>query len=409
MYKEHSHCRACGYAFRGASGIKSDVKESLIEVLDLGLQPLANDFCKEGQEQSGYAPLKVLFCPRCSLGQLSVVVNPDVLYRHYSYVTSPSHMMREHFKQLISDIMVEAPDAETFLEIGSNDGKLLAMIKDGAGKTVLGIDPADNLFKASLDRGVPAITEMFTSKLAEELASRFDVIIARHVFCHIDDWQDFVKGLEAVTHGDSLICIEVPYAGDTLHKCEFDTIYHEHLSYLTIKSVEALIAKTELKLHRIIRYAIHGGAILLMLKKKTANLLAGAQFRENITAADWQAFAAKADGQIRSLRAMVDELRGGGKSVAALGASAKSTVWINSCGFTRKQISFIADTTPQKLYTKSPGSNIPIVDEGAIIRELPDYVIMFAWNYEAEVLEKFKLARDKGVKFIVPVPEIKVV
>lgn len=406
MYKLHTHCRACGYATPGAQGIKSAPTDKLIEVLDLGIQPLANDFCKEGEPRAGYAPLKVLFCPRCSLAQLSVVVDPAILYRHYSYVTSPSQMMQEHFKNLITDIEKECKGKKV-LEIGSNDGRLLDMMKRGGGYDVSGVDPAANLAAIAEENGIHTHALFFGADTAP-LLGKFDIVIARHVFCHVDNWKDFVRGLELVSHPDTLICIEVPYAGDTLKHCEFDTIYHEHLSYLTIKSVKALLENTDLRLHRLIRYSIHGGAILLMLRNKDKAADPPAD-DETITKDDWTLFSANAHDQICRLRATVETLKSQGKRIAALGASAKSTVWISACGFNRKAIDFISDTTPQKQWTFSPGTDIPITDEWAITRELPDYVILFCWNYYEEILEKYKSIRSKGVKFIVPVPKIVIV
>lgn len=409
MYKLHKFCRACGYGTPGASGIKAGAPPQLLEAFDLGIQPLANDFASSTQEHAGYAPLKVMFCPNCTLAQLSVTVRPEILYRCYSYVTSPSAMMKEHFSQLIKDIGSEST-GRSVLEIGSNDGKLLAEMKS-KGYEVLGVDPAENLAEVARKSGVPTQTGFFGEDLARVLPQS-DVVIARHVFCHVDGWQDFIKGLEAVMPADGIACLEVPYVGDLLQKCEFDTIYHEHLSYLSIRAVQALLDQSRLHLHRIIRYPIHGGALLLVLRKNECQLAlhpSVSEFKEDITISDWRLFNAEAKNQIGRLRATVESLLAQGKRVAGLGASAKSTVWINACGFTRKHIGFISDTTMQKQWTMTPGTDIPITDEGAILRELPDYVVMWAWNYREEVLKKFSLARSKGVKFIVPVPKVEIV
>jgi SAM-dependent methyltransferase len=404
MYQLHNYCRACGYATAGAQGIKAVQTDKLIEVLDLGVQPLANDFRREGEERAGYAPLKVMFCPRCTLAQLSVVVSPEVLYRNYSYVTSPSATMEAHFEKLIANIQSET-DGNSVLEIGSNDGRLLAMMQK-KGYTVQGVDPAENLTEAASANGVSMQSGFFNEDFARMLP-QVDIVIARHVFCHVDDWKDFIRGLEAVSHKETLICIEVPYAGDTLKNCEFDQVYHEHLSFLSIGSMFYLLRDSCLHIHKITRYPIHGGAILIMLKVGSATALL--DWKESITVEDWKAFGIEARAQIDRLRNTVQAFRAQGKSVAALGASAKSTVWINACGFTRKDVAFIADNTPQKQLTVSPGTDIPIVDEGAILREEPDYLIIFCWNFLGECLEKFALARSKGVKFIIPVPKIEVI
>lgn len=409
MYTLHTHCRACGYGTSGAQGIKSSPSDKLVPVFDLGIQPLSNDFCKPEEEHAGCAPLKVLLCPQCFLGQLSVVVKPEIMYRNYSYVTSPADMMSRHFEQLMKDIKSET-DGKSVLEIGSNDGKLLAMMQNN-GFSTMGVDPAENLASSARGRGIPVTVGFFGYDLAQSLPQA-DIIIARHVFCHIDDWKDFIKGIEEISFSSSLVCIETPYVGDMLKNCEFDTVYHEHLSYLSIRSVQALLHNSKFHLHRIIRYPIHGGAVLLMLRRKDSEINPHSSvidFKENTTLEDWKSFAIEARSQIDRLRATVQTFVAQGKRVAGLGASAKSTVWINACGFTRKDISFIADNTPQKHWTTSPGSDIPIVDEGAILRELPDYVVMWAWNYRSEILDKFSLARSKGVKFIIPVPKIEIV
>ena len=409
MYTPHTHCRGCGYGRSGAQGIKSSPSDKLIPVLDLGIQPLANDFCKLEEEHAGCVPLKVLLCPKCFLGQLSAVVRPDILYRNYSYVTSPAEMMERHFEQLVKDIKSET-DGKSVLEIGSNDGKLLAMMQNN-GFSTMGVDPAENLASAARGRGIPVTVGFFNSDLARSLPQS-DIVIARHVFCHVDDWKDFIKGIEEISFSSSLICIETPYVGDMLKNCEFDTVYHEHLSYLSIRSIQALLHDSTLQLHRIIRYPIHGGAVMLMLRSKESGIETHhsvADFKENTTLEDWKEFAVEARSQIDRLRATVQSLVTQGKRVCGLGASAKSTVWVNACGFTRKDISFISDNTPQKQWKFSPGSDIPITDEGAILRELPDYVVMWAWNYRIELLEKFALARSKGVKFIIPVPKIEII
>lgn len=407
MYKHHSHCRACGYGKTGAPGIKSATPEKLVQVLHLGVQALANDFCPPDQEHAGFAPLILLACPRCMLGQLSVTVNPATLYRHYSYVTSPSKTMREHLEHLIEDIQVESKE-KLVVEIGSNDGRFLSMMRK-KGYTVLGVDPAQNLAEiAKTEYDVDTRVGLFGAEITANMAPA-DIVIARHVFCHIDNWQDFLRGLENISHSETLICIEVPHAQDMIEKCEFDTVYHEHLSYMTLSSMEVLLKNSMFHIHNVIKYPIHGGAILIMLRRNDSRVVAFDGYPEDISMPKWLQFGSKALEKCSQLQSFIVKARMDGKRVAGLGASAKSTVWVNSCKLTKDMVEFIADATPQKQYTTSPGSNIPIVDEGAILRELPDYVIVFCWNFREEVLSKFAAARAKGVKFIFPVPDIEVV
>ena len=418
MYTPHAHCRACGYAkITTPSGIKvAPPKEKLIPVFSLGVQPLANDFVKPGEQRAGYAPLEVLLCPQCDLAQLSVVVKPEILYTHYAYETSPSKTMRAHFEALWADISA-GRTINSVLEIGSNDGALLSYLKFACGVTrVLGIDPAENRVADARKLGVETIQGFFNREMAEMITHNrgWDLVLARHVLCHCDDWHDFFAGLEALCGKDTVICIETPDVEKMLANNSFDQIYHEHLSYLPIKAMQAVLKGTNLHLHRVIKYPIHGGALLFMIQRNDCGNFIHPSVEEfskaeNVDRAKWGAFSRRAVSLVADLSNRLHQYQQEGKQIAALGATAKSTVWINACGFKRKHIAFIADSTSWKQGTTSPGSDIPIVDEGAILRELPDYVILFAWNFAVECLEKNMLAISKGVKFIIPVPSIQIV
>jgi hypothetical protein len=424
VYRLHNVCRACGLGKPEIPTLKescaagpSSAPTSLIPVFDLGVQPLANDFVGPTEDHAGYAPLKVLFCPRCSLAQLSVVVEPQLLYRHYAYVTSPSQMMREHFDALASTLLEEQNRSGPIVEIGSNDGLLLQHFSGRGFGNVCGIEPADNLASIATARGVLTINEFFCQKsatMARTAVGEPDFILARHIFCHVDDWRAFFVAMDALAGKDTVIAIEVPYALDQLQAVSWDQCYHEHLSYLSLKAVKALLADTPFHLHRIVRYPIHGGAILMLIRRNDCLMQPHPSVvrmleKENITADTWRQFGITASNRIGELSAMVRNLVSEGKTVVGYGASAKSTVWISACGFTRRQIRWICDATPQKQYKTSPGTDIPIVDEGALTRELPDYAILFAWNYASEVVHKEKIFWEKGGRWIVPVPQPRVI
>lgn len=416
MYKQHTVCRACRYGMTGPGGIKSaESKESLLPVFDLGIQPLANDFCGPNEEHSGYAPLKVMFCPRCTLAQLSVVVDPEILYRHYNYVTSASDTMMSHFESLRSLFQEEIP-AVTLLEIGSNDGRMLQFFKS-CGMRICGIDPAENLAELANSVGARTVCGSFdedSARKARAYYGQFDIVIARHVFCHVNDWRKFIRNLEIVTHKESLVFIEVPYCVDMLQRGEFDTIYHEHTSYMTVRAMGALLKDSQFQIYKIVRFPIHGGAIMLVLSPKESQRTPADTVREfidseQITTETWSGFCTKAYHAIDALKMFVEHNVLEKKKVVGFGASAKSTVFVNACRFTKKELRFITDSTAQKQWKLSPGTDIPIVDEGAILRELPDYAVCFAWNFREEILSKNSLARSKGVKFVFPIPTLEVV
>ena len=423
MYRQHTVCRACGLGkgqsptlkVSTAAGALYDSGLRLIEVFDLGVQPLANDFVGADDERAGFAPLKVLYCPQCKLGQLSVDVSPRILYAdNYAYVTSDSATMRAHFSLMNEGLKKECKNPTTVVEIGSNDGRLLEFMLGNGWKTALGIDPAQNLAKAAQAKGIETLCQYFceaSAQTARKCVGAPDLILARHCLCHINDWAGFVKGLEALAGNDTVIAIEVPWAQDMLDKNEFDTVYHEHTSYLSLRSIELLLNGSTLGLSDVWHYDIHGGAVMLIIKKKGFNTARAtlALSKETISLEKWRKFASVSEVKIMQLSAMVRNFAAEGKSVVGYGASAKSTVWVNACGFDRSHIRFITDTTKGKWYKLSPGTDIPIVDEGALVREMPDYAVCFAWNYFPEIYEKEKLFREKGGKWIVPVPEISVV
>lgn len=413
MYLARTQCRACGFA-RPADGTKSPNKEKLVPVFDLGVQPLANDFCSPNEEQAGYAPLKVMFCPNCTLGQLSVEVKPEILYRRYSYVTSNSDTMLRHFGSIAHLLAGQTP-GKRMLEIGSNDGRMLSFFQK-QGYTVQGIDPAANLAETAKQQLIPTVVGMFNEETAKEATQDgpFDAVLARHVFCHVKDWQDFIRCLALVTHKDSVVAIEAPYACDMLERGEFDTIYHEHTSYMTVRAMQALLEHLPFKLHRLQHFPIHGGAMMLLLRREDYgrdpdNSVAYHLKKEKADLETWGRFSQLAHANLAALKGFVASQRAVNKRVVGFGASAKCTVWVNACGFTRNDMEFVTDNTPGKQYKLVPGSDIPIVDEGALLRELPDYAVCCAWNYRLEILEKNALARSKGVKFIFPIPHLEVV
>jgi hypothetical protein len=425
MIRYHTSCRACGLGKPELSTLKQstaaaglyDGGNKLVEVMDLGIQPLANDFAAQGEHHAGYAPLKVMLCPRCNLAQLSVVVDPEVLYRNYLYVTSNSEMMRTHFGTLLLDIATEV-DVKSALEIASNDGLFLSVMQKSGIPHVCGIEPAENLVATSINNGVPTYKSFFNAAVCREIATKWeelpDLIVARHVFCHIDDWTAFIQNLSTIAKPETLICIEVPWVMDMIKGKEFDTIYHEHLSYMNLGAMKMLLNGSPFHMHRVIHYPIHGGAIVIMLRRNDSKQPPHPSV-ETFMAAEkcdksvWEVFESDCADLRNRVEATIHTLVSQGRTVAALGASAKSTVWIQSCGFTKEEIRFIGDTTPGKWYKLSPGTDIPVVDEGAILRDMPDYVLCFAWNYKAEILAKNDLARAKGIKFIFPVPEMSIV
>lgn len=396
MFTYRRTCRACDH-------------DRLVKVFDLGLMPLSNDFHPFDGPCAGYAPLVVNFCERCTLAQLSIVVDPLVLYRQYNYETSKSETMRLHFRSLW-DAIQEQCRVESVIEIGSNDGEFLAFVKENGADSVLGIDAAENLAGIAQRRGITTVIGILdndTAAIAARTVPKADVIVARHVFCHVDDWRGFMRNVDAMANKDTLVVIEVPYAVDTLERGEFDQFYHEHLSYLSIKAMTALLESTPFRIQKVMRFPIHGGAIAVFIRRRDCELEADQSVQEflnneNITVEDWRAFSRTSNTRMEWLAQNVNTWRQQGKKVAGYGASAKSTVWISACGFMRKEIAFIVDNTPHKQGKFSPGTDIPILPESAMTDASADMAICFAWNFMDFIVAKNKAWVDGGGQFINP-------
>jgi hypothetical protein len=418
VYTIHNRCRACNFGppiLPGGTkaGANSD---RLLPAFSLGVQPLANDFCADGEERAGLAPLEILLCPQCGLAQLSVVVDPGILYaKDYPYVTSKSDTMRQHFELLWNDCSAQA-SCKTVLEIGSNDGDFLNYCRGHGAEAVIGIEPAANLAQAAEKQGIRTIRDFFnpvSAAMASQAMPKVGMIFARHVFCHVPDWQAFMANLQLLAGPETLICIEVPYVMDQLKAISFDQIYHEHCSYLSIRAIKALLNGGPFCLKDLKHYTIHGGAILLMIQRRSPEIKASQTVleyldAESATQKSWQEFAEKSSDAIEKLKGLIKQLRKEGKRVVGFGASAKSTVWINAMGLTRADLSCVYDCTPSKWYRYIPGTDIPIVNQGGFYVDDPEYAVIFAWNFAEEIMDKNRKWMEGGGSFIVPIPEAKI-
>jgi len=398
IWKEHDHCRACG------SG-------GLTQVLSLGDQPMANDFRK----RAGHirVPLHVLFCNKCTLAQLSVVVDPQFLYSQYTYVTPPSQSMLNHVDRLMAEIETETGKGSV-IEIGSNDGLFLDHLTRHGFGPVLGVDPATNLCKLASNRGIKTLNKPFSRDTAIDIGKRADVVIARHVFAHVDNWIDFMQGLELVTHENSLVVLEFPYAKDMVENGHWDSIYHEHLSYISLFPLDILLHDTAFTLYNVLHYPVHSGSLVVMLRNKkcdkavdqsVTDFLSHEPIRENL----WHEFSKHAHVTIKRLGDLIRSLSAVGQSVAGYGAPAKATVVINACGWDKSNIRYVTDTTPIKIDTVVPGTDIPVVGDDELLKGQPDYAVMFAHNYAPDIIRAKEQYLERRGRFIIPVPHVKII
>ncbi len=406
MIQERIQCRTCG-------------SKNLKLILDLGKTALANDFLKP-EEAAGYKislPLRVVLCTDCSLVQLADTVDPKILYSHYAYVTSTSKTMDAHLNKLMTHLLAggRLGAGSKVLEIASNTGVFLKKFKE-QGCEVLGIEPAGNIADVAIATAIPTRKEFFNSSTSRQISAEWgkaDLVLGRHVFAHIDDLKDLMVGLELISHRETLVAFEVPYVVDFYEHTEYDTIYHEHLSYISVASVEALTKNTSFMLSRVDHYPIHGGSILFQLRhrdSKTIPHVSVAQALENekqlrlIEPATWEVFAQRVAHIRAELPALLRKFKAEGRRIIGYGASAKGNTLLNTCGLTPRELDYIIDNTPFKQGKLAPGSWIPVKPPEALLRDQPDFALLLAWNFASEIIRRETEFQDRGGRFILPVP-----
>lgn len=411
MIRERKFCRTCG-------------SDQLALVLDLGCTPLANDFIPvdEISKYSISLPLRLVICTRCSLAQLADTVDPAVLYSRYAYVTSTSktmdgHLAAQQHHLLKAGGFVRPPRV---LEIASNTGLYLRKFQQ-AGCEVLGVEPAENIARLAIQSGVPTLIKFFNTTTAQAIKSDWglaDLIVGRHVFAHIENLRDLLAALETVSHSESLVVFEVPYLVDLYRGVEFDTIYHEHLSYVSVMALQALVQESPFFLSRVDHYPIHGGSILFHLRRRTGHdvphtsVAQALEMERSLCLADpksWQSFVQQVRRVQAELPSLVRRLRGEARRVIGYGASAKGNTLLNTCGLTARDLDYIIDNTPFKQNKVAPGSWIPIRPPEWLLKDQPDFALILAWNFASEIIQREAAYQSAGGRFILPLPEPKLV
>ncbi len=407
-----SHCRICQ-------------ERRLERFLSLGSMPLANRFLTEAQlaEPEPEYPLDVLFCQSCGLVQLGEVVPPEILFRHYLYASSTSDTIPAHFTSLAKEIyqffLQDAPQS-LVVEVASNDGCLLRALK-ARGVRVLGVEPATNLVEIARRAGIETVNEFFSEATAKSLLAAYGparVIIANNVLAHVDDLRDFIRGMHALLEDDGTVVIEVPYLVDLLDKVEFDTIYHEHLSYFAVGPLVRLCDQYGMRLVDVRRVGVHGGSLGLYMKKasvgrtpsaEVGSLLRLEQDRGLDRVETYTAFAARVERLRDNLTALIGRLKAEDRWLAAYGAPAKGNTLLNFCKIGRESLDYTVDKSPLKQGLYTPGRHLPVLSPDRLLADRPDAVLLLAWNFADEILRQQAAYREQSGRFIIPVPEPHVV
>ena len=402
-------CRSCG-------------STRSLPVIDLGLQPLANNLLRPedlGKPEPRF-PLAVFVCSDCWLMQITDTVPPVDLFSDYIYFSSFSDAMLRHAKAAVQKHIAEKKlGKDSFvIEIASNDGYLLKNFVD-AGVPCLGFEPAANIAEVAQKNGVETHCEFFGQKTASALRDqkgRADLILGNNVFAHAPDTNDFVAGVAELLKPDGWVVFEFPYGVEMIAKVEFDTIYHEHVYFFTLTPLVSLFARHGMDVFHVERLPIHGGSLRFYACKKGAEPIRAtvtetldAEARLGVTgAAYYERFSEQAAKVKADMITFLAEQKAAGKRVAAYGASAKGSTLLNYIGEAAGSLEFIADRSTYKQGRLSPGLHIPVVPADELAARAPDYAVLLVWNFAEEVMAQQQDFRAKGGRFVIPLPKLTV-
>lgn len=393
--------------------------ENLYNFLDLGFMPPADEFLRKDQLEypRTYYPLEVLMCRACGLSQLSYVVSPEVLYRHdYPYEASTTRTGREHFAKFAAQCTARfgLGPSDLVIDVGSNVGVLLANFKAN-GTRILGVDPAANIVRIAEKNGIPTMNELFSAEIAAKIRGeqgKASLMTASNCFAHIDDLDDFARGLDTLLTPQGVFILEAPHFLELIKDLEYDTIYHEHLSYLSLKPLIPFFKKRGMEVFDVEQQHIHGGSFRVFVGRKGKHkvtprvaecLKAEAKYGLH-DEKTLRRFASAVKQNREALSWLLADLKHRGKSIAAVSAPAKGMTLLNYCGIGRETLDFVTEKSTLKIGRFTPGGHIPIFPDSELLKRKPDYALLLAWNFAPEIMANLKEYVKKGGRFIIPIP-----
>ena len=388
--------------------------KDLTKVLDLGLQPLANSLKKKQFDNEDKYPLTLSFCEKSSLLQLNETIKKEILFDSYVWVTSTSSTAKNYSETFFSNIKKNInlnKENDLIIEIASNDGTFLKpFIKDGF-KKVLGVDPAQNISELANKNNIKTINDYWSKDFADNLQKEYGsakLVFARNVIPHVNKLNSVVSGVENILDENGVGVFEIHDANIIFNELHYDSVYHEHLCYFTLKSITYLLNKFNLYPFEIKRSPISGGSFVIYFSKKkkpqskALELEISKEEKNKINdTSSWIEFATKVE---KHKEEMINIISGfSKKKIIGFGSSARSQTFLNFCGFDQNNLDLIIDNNPLKQNLYSPGSNIKIVNFQTGIKSKPDAIFILAWNFKDEIIKECKQAGYEG-NFIIPFP-----
>ena len=406
-----SNCRFCGRALEQVFA-------------DLGASPLANSYLtpeKLDEEEPKY-PLRVMVCADCFLVQLPEVASPGEIFSDYAYFSSYSDTWLAHcerYAEAMTERLALGPES-LVVEVASNDGYLLQFFQR-RGVPVLGIEPAANVAAAAEEAGIPTRVEFFGTDSAGRLAAegrRADLLVGNNVLAHVPDINDFVAGLALALSPDGVVTMEFPHLLRLMRENQFDTIYHEHFSYLSFSTTRRIFACHGLVLFDVDELPTHGGSLRVhgrheadAAKKETpavAEMLAREEAAGLGTLEPYRRFEERVRETRRRLLDFLAAARAEGRSIAAYGAAAKGNTLLNYCGIGAETVAYVVDRSPHKQGCFLPGTHLPIHPPERLFETRPDLVFILPWNIKEEVMEQMAGVKEWGAEFFVAIPEVEI-
>ena len=404
-------CRFCGTGLRHT-------------FVDLGMSPPCETILERAQlnQMEAFYPLHVFVCDQCFLVQLQEYVAPEDIFTEYAYFSSYSDSWLAHAKAY-AKLMIERSKLNAqshIVELGSNDGYLLQYFVE-AGIPVLGIEPAANVARGAIARGVPTLVKFFSAELAEELARdgmQADLLIGNNVLAQVPDLRGFVKGMKILLRPNGIITLEFPHLMRLIAENQFDTIYHEHFSYFSFLTVKKILAEFGLTVFEVDELPTHGGSLRIYARHEQDNsrpvTLSVQELEEREKKAGFTrletyfSFAEKVKETKRKILDFLIQVKREEKSVVGYGAPGKGNTLLNYCGIRSDFLDYTVDRNPYKHGKFLAGTHIPVFDTGRVRKTKPDYVLILPWNLKKEISEQLSYVREWGGKLVVPIPEVEI-